>query len=131
MATSESQSENQKVVPVEGAPRTRKECLVSIGATAEFRELIKAVLSPEVLKALAAHDYTKITLQTGLSDAYFRSITPKDKNGLMAVEGFDMEILGFAMNPEGLQQEMRACQQDEGKQQGMVICHAGMSFLCF
>lgn len=131
MATSESQSENQKVVPVEGATRTRKECLVSIGATAEFRELIKAVLSPEVIKTLAAHGYTKITLQTGLSDAYFRSIMPKDKNGLMAVEGSDMEILGFAMNPGGLHQEMRACQQDEGKQQGMVICHAGMSFLCF
>lgn len=99
---------------------TRKDCLVTIGATAKFPELIQAALSPECIQSFANNGFTRLTLQCGESISSFEDLKPDDTKGL--------EITAFDFNKNGLNKEMRACQAKEGvSRKGLVICHAGKS----
>lgn len=96
-----------------------RECFVTVGATAEFPQLIQAVLSEESLQALKESGFTKLNLQCGPSLAYFQEIKPTGNNAL------GLEIKAFDFNKQGLGQEMRALQPRHGVSEGLVICHAG------
>ncbi|TID16472.1 glycosyltransferase family 1 protein [Venturia nashicola] len=105
--------------------KKNKVCFVTIGATASFPSLIRAVLSPSFLHAASSHDYTKLIIQFGRGgDSLFKELCMKaQKEGPygLTVEGFDLtnDMMG----------EMRVVKASarEGRQreEGIVLCHAG------
>jgi beta-1,4-N-acetylglucosaminyltransferase len=98
-----------------------KECLITVGATAIFPELIQAALTQESLQAFVENGFTRLNFQCGESMSSFESLRPKDTRGL--------EVKAFDFNKNGLNKEMRATQAKEGvSKKGLVICHAGMCF---
>ncbi|KAF4636364.1 hypothetical protein G7Y89_g1732 [Cudoniella acicularis] len=101
-----------------GANPIHRECFVSIGATANFPELLAAAVSEGTLKKLKELNYTDLTLQVGGLVDYFHQIKPEDDNGI--------NIKYFAFNKHGLEHEMKKCQAKEGESaEGLVVCHAG------
>lgn len=98
----------------------RKECFVSVGATAEFPDLIRAALSHDCLQELIANRFTHLTVQFGASSQLFTDLKSTVQE--------DLAITGFAYDGNGLNQHVRRCQQESGvSEQGLVICHAGKS----
>lgn len=95
-----------------------KECLITVGATAKFPELIQAALSKTCLQKFIENGFTRLTFQYGDSESLFEI--------LKAVEVNELEIRGFAFDAAGLNKQIRACQAKNGVSvQGLVICHAG------
>lgn len=98
----------------------RKECLITIGATAKFPELINAALSTDCLQKFQDNGFTHLNIQYGDSKELFDTLTTDPQEGL--------DVKGFGFNKNGLHNEMARCQAKEGiSQQGLVICHAGLS----
>jgi len=96
-----------------------KECLITTGATAKFPELIQAALTPACLQAFADNGFTHLNFQCGETFSSFEDLKPKDTKGL--------DIKAFDFNKNGLNKEMRACQEkDSVSKKGLLICHAGM-----
>lgn len=103
-------------------------CFVTIGATAAFDQLLKAVLTSRFLQALHASGYTTLLLQYG-------------KNGHGILNDFDaavaagkatkhgIEISGFDFNKLGLGQEMWSVKAANDRTEGVVISHAGRPIL--
>jgi len=100
---------------------------VTIGATAPFNSLIKAVLADDFIKALQQAGYTELRVQYGdhEGEAIFRQRTD-DPNSLLVKKGF--LITGFGFNKTGLREEIAAVKGRSAADEGMVISHAGMSF---
>ncbi|KAG9238083.1 glycosyltransferase family 28 C-terminal domain-containing protein [Amylocarpus encephaloides] len=95
-----------------------KECFLTIGATANFTQLLKQAVTEEVLSVLKEQGFTDLTLQVGNSHAYFTKIKPEETAGIN-IEYFDF-------NPHGLTYEMKKCQAKEGvSKEGLVVSHAG------
>ena len=99
--------------------RPPKECLITVGATAVFPELIEAALQEDVLEALARLGFTKLTFQVGESMEIFRRAKPK------LVDSMGLEIIAFDFNPDGLSKELKACLGRDGRAEGLVITHCG------
>ncbi|KAL8820466.1 MAG: hypothetical protein Q9223_001327 [Gallowayella weberi] len=103
---------------------TQRICFVTIGATAAFDQLLKAVLTSRFLQALQSSGYTTLLLQYG-------------KNGHGILKDFEatvaagqatkcgIEISGFDFNKLGLGQEMWSVKAAEDRAEGVVISHAG------
>lgn len=100
---------------------------MTIGATAPFNSLIKAVLADDFIKALQQAGYTELRVQYGdhEGEAIFRQRTD-DPNSLLVKKGF--LITGFGFNKTGLREEIAAVKGRSAADEGMVISHAGMSF---
>jgi len=98
-----------------------KACFVTIGATSSFDALIKAVLRPSFLHALKAAGYTNLTVQYGQGgkELFERLIVESQEHGPygIVVEGF--EFTNQMMN------EMRVAKPEDGRAEGVVLCHAG------
>ena len=100
---------------------TRKSCLITIGATAAFPELIQAALEPRSLEKFRATGFTRLMFQCGESLEFF--------HGLKQVEEMEegLDIVAFDFNRSGLSEEIKACTEKTGEsEQGLVISHAGM-----
>jgi len=96
-----------------------KECLITTGATAKFRVLIEAALTPECLQAFVDNGFTNLNFQCGDLLSSWDEMVPEDVKGL--------KIDKFGFKKEGLNKEMRACQAKDGvRKKGLIICHAGM-----
>ena len=97
---------------------------MTVGATANFDALIKAVLSPPFLKALQTSDYTDLVLQHGKGGGKifqdFAAENPPNSKGR-----YGLDIIGFGFNKAGLDVEMRAA-KGKGNAEGIVISHAGV-----
>ncbi|KAK0853783.1 N-acetylglucosaminyldiphosphodolichol N-acetylglucosaminyltransferase catalytic subunit alg13 [Friedmanniomyces endolithicus] len=97
-----------------------KHCFVTVGATASFHELVKAVLAPPFPKALQAHSYTDLVIQYGLDgkQTYASAVAAAGSTGV--------NITGFELDKAGLGRYMRQA-KGSGKeaQEGVVISHAG------
>ena len=103
--------------------RPKKLCFVTIGATASFDSLIKAILSQGFLEALHALGYTDLLLQHGANGG---SILEEHRMSLEnASNDHGLNINGFDFNKQGLGEEMRAAKGDSGNVEGVVISHAG------
>ena len=101
-----------------------KECLITVGATARFPELISAALSIECLQTLKDKGFTHLNFQYGETKELFESLKPRSPDGL--------DIKGFDFNRNALHNEMARCQAKEGvSQRGLVICHAGMPVVLY
>ncbi len=100
-----------------------KHCFVTVGATASFHELVKAVLAPPFLKALQAHSYTDLVIQYGLDgkQTYASAVAAAGSTGV--------NITGFELDKAGLGRYMRQA-KGSGKeaQEGVVISHAGKTY---
>lgn len=105
-------------------PNPKKLCFVTIGATASFDALIKAVLSEPFLEALKAASYTDLLLQHGKEgEKTLRQF--KDGQSSNTNKDHGIRINGFAFNKKGLGAEMRAAKGGKDDAEGAVISHAG------
>jgi beta-1,4-N-acetylglucosaminyltransferase len=108
----------------EATGRRRRVCFVTIGATANFDSLIKAVLSPSFLQALQVTAYTNLVIQHGTEGAkIYKDFV--DANPTGSEDRFGLEIRGFDFNKQGLGMEMRATKGDAVRSTGVVFSHAG------
>lgn len=97
----------------------KKVCFVTIGATAAFDALIKAVLDERFQQALEGHGYTELRLQYGKTGA---SMLQAYYNRNLDCENFTERrvlVKGFSFKEDGLQKDMVAARE------GVVISHAG------
>ena len=103
--------------------KLRKECLVTVGATATFEHLIQATLSDDVLKTLKEKGFTHLNFQYGNSSDLFHELyelLPQFQREL----GFVITSFGF--EPKGLGGHIKKCKQVDGEsEEGLVISHAG------
>lgn len=113
--------------------RSPKRCFVTVGATASFTSLIRAVLEPAFLEALHEHSYTELRIQYGKDGkklfedlVWLMSDDPEKRLGIT--------ITGFDFKQEGLKKEMLAAKKVYGRDrqkadatgtEGCVISHAG------
>lgn len=97
---------------------------MTIGATAPFNSLVRAVLQPGFVKALNQAGYTQLRIQYGdhSGEEIFRQHTQALGDANVTDE---LEITGFGFKKEGLREEMRAVKGSAPDLEGMVISHAG------
>ncbi|GAB7345799.1 hypothetical protein MBLNU457_4061t2 [Dothideomycetes sp. NU457] len=104
---------------------TVKYCFVTIGATASFASLIRAVLSPSFLAGLKAHNYTHLVVQYGADGAsLYQAELRKTRE---TVQHAEVIIEGFPLDQSGLGKYMSLAKNGgDGKgQEGVVVSHAG------
>lgn len=101
------------------ATSIRRECFVTVGATASFKGLIKAVMAPEFIAKLVELHYTRLIIQCGPDMSLFNELKEaSDTKGL--------DVSAFDFNKQGLGKEMRGCKgEDDRSSMGVVISHAG------
>jgi beta-1,4-N-acetylglucosaminyltransferase len=98
-----------------------KTCFVTVGATASFDTLIRAIYNPQFLHALAETGYTDLTIQCGkggkhLCDSLLAEAREQGQYGI-SVAAFEFT--------QDMIQEMRVAKAEEGREEGIVLCHAG------
>lgn len=98
-----------------------KRCFVTIGATAPFNSLIRAVLAHGFLAALKSHGFTELRLQHGDEGAHI--LHEADVSNIK--QNYDIDVTGFAFKTEGLDGEMRALQHQDVAKEGAIVSHAG------
>lgn len=101
--------------------KSQKLCFVTIGATAAFDALIKAVLSIEVLRALAKAGYSKVLIQYGKDG---KKLFEELVAGNSDTKELGISVEGFDFDRDGLSRYMTTA-RDAG---GVVISHAGTPF---
>lgn len=112
-------SQHKRNNPRRPAAPTRRECFVTVGATASFKGLIKAVMAPAFLKKLTELGYTRLVIQCGPDLPLFEELKES-----LDLKGLD--VTAFDFNKTGLGQEMRGCKANSGlSKMGVVISHAG------
>jgi len=98
---------------------------VTIGATASFDALIRAALHPAFLHTLSKTGYTKLIIQFGRGgDALFRSLCMEAQS--QGPYGLSVEGLEFT---DDMMDEMRVAKKENGREEGVVLCHAGIHYL--
>ncbi|KAL8804701.1 MAG: hypothetical protein Q9182_002393 [Xanthomendoza sp. 2 TL-2023] len=103
---------------------TQRTCFVTIGATAAFDQLLKAVLTSRFLQALRASGYTTLLLQYGKNgQGILKDFEATVAAGQANKDG--IEISGFDFNKLGLGQEMWSVKAAKDRAEGVVISHAG------
>lgn len=102
-------------------PRLERHCLVTVGATARFTQLLAEVLEPTFLDFIVNGRYTHLTLQCGKDYEHFsRDVLPSLVN---RYSGLDITAFDFV---DDLTVEMTNCRAQPGaRDAGVVICHAG------
>ncbi|KAL8970686.1 MAG: hypothetical protein Q9183_001396 [Haloplaca sp. 2 TL-2023] len=100
---------------------TQKVCFVTIGATAAFDQLLRAVLASRFLQALQGSGYTTLSLQYGKNGQQILA----DFDAIAQTEKHNIEVTGFDFNKQGLGREMWAAKAGEDREEGVVISHAG------
>lgn len=111
-------------------PHLRRECFITVGATASFRNLFDSVLAPDFVDTLANLGYTHVKIQCG-PDLWYakykaRVIEESRESGWRGIK-----LALFDFNKLGLGAEMKGCKTREGKsREGVVISHAGKLTSC-
>lgn len=105
---------------------------MTIGATASFSSLVKAVLQHDFLAALEKQGYTDLLVQYGADgQQLFDSQMTAAKN---SESGSVLNITGFTIDKAGLARYMKQAKGGKDSQEGVVISHAGtktsFSMLC-
>ncbi|KAK1967522.1 glycosyltransferase family 28 domain-containing protein [Colletotrichum sublineola] len=98
-----------------------RHCLVTVGATARFTQLLTEVLGSAFLDFLTENRYTHLTLQCGKDYEHFsRQVLPPFLDRYP-----DLEITAFDF-VDDLTVEMTKCRaHPRVREAGVVICHAG------
>jgi beta-1,4-N-acetylglucosaminyltransferase len=97
---------------------------VTVGATAPFNELLFAIFMPEFFQKLQEAGYTHLRVQYGddgkLIYDDFCSKYPEGSS-----ERHQITLDGFGFKIAGLGKDMRMAKAEDGRRDGLVICHAG------
>ncbi|KAG0645904.1 UDP-N-acetylglucosamine transferase subunit alg13 [Hyphodiscus hymeniophilus] len=102
-------------------PKSRKQCLITVGATATFEQLIRATLSVSVVEKLMEKGFSHVSYQCGDSFALFNELLPEEREKQLL-----FKVEKFAFKPKGLGEEIRKCKKVDGQsEEGLVISHAG------
>lgn len=111
----------------EATEKPSKVCFVTIGATASFDKLLKAVLDNSFLEALRKAEYTELLVQHGKEKgrAIYESFISREHDNVKRTCGIN--IAGFDFNTNGLGEQMRKAKGDpeNGSKEGLIISHAG------
>ncbi|KAL8909063.1 MAG: hypothetical protein Q9207_000397 [Kuettlingeria erythrocarpa] len=102
----------------------QKVCFVTIGATAAFDALLRAVLNDDFFQTLKALKYTTLLLQYGKNGPKILkecNVTGSSR----AANEYGIDVTGFDFNTKGLGQEMWSTKAAEDRAEGVVISHAG------
>lgn len=107
--------------------RPQKRCFVTVGATAAFIGLIRAVLESSFLECLKTHGYTELRIQFGKNgkktfDDYLWVLSDEQRANI--------NITGFDFKQNGLKDEMLAVRGRPNGTEGCVISHAGKHDSC-
>ena len=106
-----------------------KNAFVTVGATATFEALVRAVLDPAFLKELRLAGYTNLVVQHG--DDYQGIVKEFDRKyppGTNHRHGIWIETFDFKRG--GLTEEfMKAQGQPKDSKPGVIISHAGKTFI--
>ncbi len=111
----------------EASEKPSKVCFVTIGATASFDKLLKAVLDNSLLEALHKAEYTDLLIQYGKEKgkAIYDSFVSREQDRVKWTCGIN--IAGFDFDTNGLAEQMRKAKGDpgNGSKEGLIISHAG------
>ncbi|UQC84731.1 uncharacterized protein CLUP02_10227 [Colletotrichum lupini] len=109
------------IMAAKPATPLERHCLVTVGATARFTQLLTEVLSAAFLDHVTSNRYTHLTLQCGKDYAEFsRQMLPPLLN---EYPGIEITAFDFV---DDLTTEMVKCRAQAGvREAGVVICHAG------
>ena len=121
---------NSDYVTADG--KTHKVCFVTIGATAGFQSLIKAVLDIKFICALRYTGYSELRVQYGKDGApIFNDFVEANREVGGSATGSLIEgvlVTGFDFKLEGLAADMRDAKGGiDELVEGVVISHAGES----
>lgn len=101
----------------------RRECFITVGATASFRGLIDSTITSVFIDALVGFGYTHLTIQCG-PDALYAKDKARALEESTGWKGIKLTLFDF--NKLGLGAEMKGCMSLDGKsREGVVVCHAG------
>lgn len=103
---------------------SKKQCFVTVGATASFNELIAAVLAQDFLTSLSNEGYTDLLVQYGKGN---KQLFDSNKSAISAAASkHNVTINGFELDPAGLQKYMLALKGNgTTTSEGVIISHAG------
>ncbi|OAQ99776.1 hypothetical protein LLEC1_05140 [Akanthomyces lecanii] len=102
--------------------RTKRYCLVTVGATVGFRTLTAAVLEPDFWRHLAAHGFTELRVQCGPDEPWAAASVASQREAIPA--SFSIEV--FASRDNLLMEEMALCKASgNDRSKGLIIGHAG------
>ncbi|EMC92435.1 glycosyltransferase family 1 protein [Baudoinia panamericana UAMH 10762] len=105
---------------------SQKTCFVTVGATASFTALIRAVLEADFLTALQNNGYTELLVQYGEGGKQLFDTHSKTAINAAKDEGNEIKISGFDLDKAGLGRYMRQAKgANLGAGEGVVISHAG------
>lgn len=107
-------------VPNEGGrDRLERHCLVTVGATARFTQLLTEIIQEPFLDTLRDTGFTHLNVQCGRDIGWFQGM-------LRSVPSRpDLRIAPFDF-VDDLVPEMVKCRAESGKRRdGVVVCHAG------
>ncbi|KPI40499.1 UDP-N-acetylglucosamine transferase subunit alg13 [Cyphellophora attinorum] len=99
----------------------QKRLFVTIGATAPFNGLIRAVLSHGFLSALSEHSYTQLRIQHGDQGGHIL----REASLSNIQQQYGIEVTGFDFDKNGLEGELRALKKSSTNEEGAVVSHAG------
>lgn len=104
--------------------RAQKTCFVTIGATASFSGLIRAVLATDFRKALESQGYTHLLVQYGQDG---RALFEQSLQQQERVNVSSLRIGGFDLDKAGLGRYMKQAKGhgNSNAAEGVVISHAG------
>ncbi|KAF2223994.1 glycosyltransferase family 28 C-terminal domain-containing protein [Elsinoe ampelina] len=122
---------SRQTVEDNATKQIKRTCFVTIGATAAFEGLVRAVLRPDFLQALKRHHYTDLVVQFGAGgddlfescQAQARSVSPDVDSSTL----FGIKIEGFPVDTNGLDLYMKRAKagKDSESREGCIISHAG------
>lgn len=101
-----------------------KLCFVTVGATASFEDLIKAVLSETFLSALQKSGYTKLLVQYGKGGKTIydkATVEAKASSKQITIDGFELDSGGLGKYLREVKGNLPGANASEG----VVISHAG------
>lgn len=110
-----------------------KTCFVTVGATAPFDALIKAILEPKFLQALHDAGYTDLQVQHGYEgqDNLFNRLSSQPKV-LQFCENSNLKLSGFGFDKDGLDKYLRGAKGQalrgsgtDNTSEGAVMSHSG------
>jgi len=97
---------------------------VTVGATAPFNELLFAIFVPDFFQKLQEFGYTHLRVQYGDDGKLiYDDFCSKYPEG--SIDRHQIQLDGFGFKTEGLGKDMRLAKSEDGRRNGLVICHAG------
>lgn len=100
-----------------------RQCFITVGATAGFRQLIEEAMSDDFLRTLASLGYDRIDIQCGPDHDFFKMKASEIR------EFYGLKIRHFGYTGD-MQSHMVECRGKAGHRlPGCIISHAGSSFL--